>query len=408
MDAPDKNQFPTYMEYLRDITAKLRSENGCPWDREQTHLTLIPYIIEESQEVVDALLRSDDEHLKEELGDLLFQVTLHSQIAAERGSFHFEDVAKDVAEKLILRHPHVFESKDHSLKTASDVVENWDSLKQKEKEKRGRAPELKRTQKGASILSGVPETFPSLLKAEKFQKKAAKAGFDWKDIKGVEEKLREELEEFISEINVRSEVTTNQIRMEEELGDLLFTIVNLARKLGLSSESALTRTNSKFKKRIELMEMECSRKGLSFSELSLEALDQMWDQAKNELDSHKIQNPLIEQSKQSQILIDQLFSVLYFKDVGQEDWPKRFEFSLASDEFEAIFSSMGSFTIVPLRPVLGTRSQPIFYLNLNKTDKGGWDWVDLDENHFSDLSEILEAIRDSIKKYTAHLKNKLE
>lgn len=131
MKAPNPNDFPNAVEYLRDITAKLRSPDGCPWDRAQTHLTLVPYILEESHEVVDALLNENDEHIREELGDLLFQIVLHAQIASERGAFTFEDIANDVSEKLVLRHPHVFDPENSRFESADEVVANWDRLKEK-------------------------------------------------------------------------------------------------------------------------------------------------------------------------------------------------------------------------------------------------------------------------------------
>ncbi len=397
MKAPDPRDYSDSIVFLQDITSKLRGPEGCPWDKEQTHLTLVPYLIEESQEVVEALLKEDDEHSKEELGDLLFQVVLHSQIASERGAFNFDDVAKDVSEKLILRHPHVFDPETGKIGSADEVVANWDSFKEKEKQLR-----QKQTDPKNSILSGVPETFPSLLKAEKYQKKASKAGFDWDNIQGVEEKLTEELEEFLEEVRSVQDPSTNQVRIEEELGDLLFTIVNLARKLGISAESSLTRTNAKFKRRIEYMESELARSEKQFAQTPLPELENLWNKAKNAGAKNPL-NPMEEKQNAVQDLIRGLSSFFIWKEISESDWPKSFVFSNKSEEYKLIFSALGSLTLVPNNDPWGRKGQPIFYLNLSDTISGIWH--DLEGKSYLNSNDIHETILDSIATYKQEISN---
>ncbi len=249
---------------LQEVTSILRGENGCPWDKEQDHQTLVPYLIEESQEVIEAILKKDDDLLKEELGDLLFQVVFHARLAEERHSFNLGDIAKGISDKLIFRHPHVFKPEEITLSTSQEVLENWEKIKDKEK-------------KDSSIFSNVPENFSSLLKAEKYQKKAAKVGFDWENISDVQKKVREEMEEFLTELNRPKD---NQIRIEEEFGDLLFSLVNFGRHLGISSESALTKANVKFKKRFQYIEKALQELGKSLNTSDLKEMDRLWNEAK--------------------------------------------------------------------------------------------------------------------------------
>lgn len=255
---------------LQEVTATLRGENGCPWDKEQDHQTLVPYLIEESQEVIEAILKKDDELLKEELGDLLFQVVFHARLAEERNAFNLGDIAKGVSDKLIFRHPHVFRPEELTLSSSQEVIENWEKIKDKEKKK----PSY------SSIFSNVPENFSSLLKAEKYQKKAAKVGFDWKEVADVQGKVREEMEEFLAEFGTTKADGTNQVRIEEEFGDLLFSLVNLGRHLGISAESALTRTNAKFKNRFQYIEESLQKEGRTPIDSNLEEMDRLWNQAK--------------------------------------------------------------------------------------------------------------------------------
>lgn len=391
MKAPNPKDYPDSLSYLQDITAKLRSPEGCPWDKEQTHLTLVPYLIEESQEVVEALLNRDDEHTKEELGDLLFQVVLHSQIASERGAFTLQDVAGDVAEKLVLRHPHVFDPETGKIGSADEVVANWDSFKEKEKKLRNRKTDPKN-----SVLSGVPDTFPSLLKAEKFQKKAAKAGFDWENIQGVEEKLTEELNEFLEEIRAVEDPSKNQVRIEEELGDLLFTIVNLARKLGISAESSLTRTNAKFKSRISYIESELGGLGKSFSETPLSELDELWNRSKSK-PTQKSKNPIEEKQSATETAILGLSSFFIWKEISDSDWPRSFAFSFKGSEYKIVFSAFGSITILPSADPWGTKGQPIHYLNLIDPTRSVW--ADLEGNSYTGWENVHQSIINSIQTY---------
>ncbi|KAA1268895.1 nucleoside triphosphate pyrophosphohydrolase [Leptospira interrogans] len=252
---------------LQEVTAILRGENGCPWDKEQDHQTLVPYLIEESQEVIEAILKKDDDLLKEELGDLLFQVVFHARLAEERRSFDLGDIAKRVSDKLIFRHPHVFKPEELTLSTSQEVLENWEKIKDKEK----------KNPKDSSIFSNIPENFSSLLKAEKYQKKAAKVGFDWNDISDVQKKVKEEMEEFLTELNRSKD---NQVRIEEEFGDLLFSLVNFGRHLGISSESALTKANAKFKKRFQYIEKVLQERGKNPNTSDLKEMDRLWNEAK--------------------------------------------------------------------------------------------------------------------------------
>ncbi|AAS71784.1 nucleoside triphosphate pyrophosphohydrolase [Leptospira interrogans] len=252
---------------LQEVTAILRGENGCPWDKEQDHQTLVPYLIEESQEVIEAILKKDDDLLKEELGDLLFQVVFHARLAEERRSFDLGDIAKRVSDKLIFRHPHVFKPEELTLSTSQEVLENWEKIKDKEK----------KNSKDSSIFSNIPENFSSLLKAEKYQKKAAKVGFDWNDISDVQKKVKEEMEEFLTELNRSKD---NQVRIEEEFGDLLFSLVNFGRHLGISSESALTKANAKFKKRFQYIEKVLQERGKNPNTSDLKEMDRLWNEAK--------------------------------------------------------------------------------------------------------------------------------
>jgi tetrapyrrole methylase family protein/MazG family protein len=250
---------------LVKIMEILRSPKGCPWDRKQTHESLIPYLIEETYEVVDAVEKGDDEELKEELGDLLLQVVFHSQIAKERGAFTIEDVVDSISRKLVNRHPHVFGERE-DIKTAEDVLREWDKFKEKEGKKR------------ESVLDGVPESMPALERAYKLQKRAEKVGFDWRDFEGIKEKLLEELNEIEGEIKNK-----NKEKLEEEAGDLLFMAVNLVRFLGIHPELALRKANEKFEKRFRFMERRAKEEGKELSRLNLDELENLWQEAKEKI-----------------------------------------------------------------------------------------------------------------------------
>ena len=252
-------------EDLVKVMEKLRSPQGCPWDRKQTHESLLPYLLEEVYEVIDAVKKGDDEELKEELGDLLLQVVFHSQIAKERGAFSIENVVHSITEKLIRRHPHVFGDRD-DIKSAEDVNREWEKLKESE----GKRKE--------SVLDGIPASAPALERAYKLQKRAEKVGFDWRGFDGIKEKLLEELQEIEAELR-----KGDRKKLEEEVGDLLFMAVNLARFLGVHPEVALRQANAKFERRFRFMEEAAKREGKELQELPLEEQEALWQKAKKEL-----------------------------------------------------------------------------------------------------------------------------
>jgi tetrapyrrole methylase family protein / MazG family protein len=247
--------FP--VDRLSKIVARLRSPDGCPWDREQTHESLKPHLLEECHELIDAIDAGDETELKEELGDLLLQVVLHSQMAAEENRFTLDDVATVIADKLVNRHPHVFG--ETRLPDSEAVLNQWDRIKRVEKIDR------------VSALDGVPKGLPALARAQKIQGKAARVGFDWKDAAGPLEKIREELLEV--------EVTPDS-RLEDEVGDLLFAVVNFARKKKLDAEQALNRATARFTRRFQAMERLAKERGLDLLSMSLEKMDELWEEIK--------------------------------------------------------------------------------------------------------------------------------
>jgi MazG family protein len=269
----DQSSRPTpgeAFEQLVEILAHLRAPNGCPWDREQTHETLRTHLIEEAYETLDAIERANDNDLKEELGDLLMQPLFHAQIAGEESRFDIIDVLHEINTKLIRRHPHVFG--DVEANTTDKVLSNWDAIKKEEKAaKAGDGSTLI----PPSILDDVPEALPSLMLALKISKKAAKAGFEWPDVQGVMDKLREET----AELEVALEEGDND-RISEELGDLLFTAVNIARWQKINPELALRDMVRRFTLRFKAMEAEAQNRGLELDKLSPEAWDELWNQAK--------------------------------------------------------------------------------------------------------------------------------
>ena len=232
----------------------------CPWDRKQTHDSLKKYLIEETYEVIDAIERRDREALKEELGDLLLQPVFHATIAEEEGKFNIDDVVDLLCKKLIERHPHVFGEEE--AKTAEDVLKNW---------------ERRKLEKRSSVLEGVPKHLPALMRAEKLQNKAAKVGFDWRNIREVEEKVREEWEEFWKAVR-----DGNREEIEHEFGDLLFALVNLARFLNIDPEEALQKANERFIKRFSHVEKRVKESGKDWKDFTLEELDRFWEEAKKE------------------------------------------------------------------------------------------------------------------------------
>ena len=246
------------LEELIAVIAKLRAPDGCQWDREQTHLSLRPNMLEEAYEAVDAIDDNDMVHLKEELGDVLLQVVLHAQIAKEEGAFTIEDVAKGIKNKLIHRHPHVFG--DVKVNSTKDILDNWDKLKAEEKKHR------------KSAMDGISRAQSALMSAQKISKKAVKTGFEWPDEQSLYDCIYSEFEEF-----KEAERTENRENMEEELGDILFAVVNLARWNKIDAEQALLKSNKKFMTRFRKME-ELATKPLT--EYSFEEFDALWKKAK--------------------------------------------------------------------------------------------------------------------------------
>ena len=261
----------TFQELI-NVMERLRAPGGCPWDREQTYESLAPFLLEETYEAYDAIQEATEtgntDNLSDELGDVLLQVVFHSTIGKEKGDFTIDDVAEGVTQKLILRHPHVFE--DKKFDTADDVLDNWDDLKKAEQKARG-----KETKTNGSILDEVPKAFPALIEGNKLTKKAAKVGFDWKNTEQIFDKLNEETDELKAAIK---ENDNNHI--QEEIGDLLFVVVNLARKLGIEPENALKKTNRKFRKRFRFIEDELKSQDKTFDNVDLKEMDSLWNKSK--------------------------------------------------------------------------------------------------------------------------------
>lgn len=245
-------------KHLVEIMARLRGPDGCPWDKEQTHRSLKQYLLEEAYEVLEAIDKKDLTHLREELGDLLLQIVFHAQIAAEKGRFTIDDILGDITLKLERRHPHVFGEAEVS--SSEGVVERWEAIKREEKE-------------SASALEGVPKSLPALLCALKLQSKAAGVGFDWEKSAEVIPKLKEEVKEI-------EEAITKGGDVKEEIGDLLFSVVNLARRFGVNPELSLREICGKFQRRFEAMEIEAKKKSQDFKELSLAEKDRLWEEVK--------------------------------------------------------------------------------------------------------------------------------
>ena len=255
----ENDNLDSFAELVRTIAA-LRSPQGCPWDRAQTHASLKPYLIEECYEVIEALDNEDSAKLSEELGDLLMQILLHAQIAAEEGRFDIGDIIRSIDAKLKRRHPHVFGNGE--AKDAQEVAAKWETLK---REERGED----------ALLSGLPKGMPSLAYSQAIQRRAASVGFDWIEDEGVIKKVAEEASEL--------QQATDDQSTTEEFGDLLFSLANVARRRGIDLESALRGTNDKFHQRFAYMEKAAQQRKVSLDSMSLEELDALWDEAKQAL-----------------------------------------------------------------------------------------------------------------------------
>ena len=281
------------------IMARLRAPGGCPWDREQTFDSIKPYTLEETYEVLEAIDNRDWDELSGELGDLLLQVLFYSEMSKEQGTFTIDEVLEKLSAKLVNRHPHVFG--DVQAETAAQVVRNWEAIKAEEKKKRleaGGGKAAKEEERTASILGGVSSAMPALLEAHKLSSRAAHAGFDWPNVEGLFEKLREETEELREELKEfpapgprpqgrgvagsgRTAIPEGlRARLEEEVGDLFFVLVNIARYLSLDPESALKKTNRKFKRRFQWMEAQLREANRTPEQATMEELESLWQQAK--------------------------------------------------------------------------------------------------------------------------------
>ena len=259
-------------EDLVKIMERLRSENGCPWDKEQTTHSLLPYLVEESFEFIDAAQEGDSAHMCEELGDVLLQVVFHAQVMKESGDFTVDDVVQGICEKMVRRHPHVFG--DAKVDNAAGVSRQWDKIKSSEKNNLKTA--------GGSVMDKVSKSMPPLARAQDIIRRAARVGFDWDAREPVFEKAQEEFTEFRAEMQGISEKNSNVDRLEDEFGDIMFSLVNVARHCGFNASIALQRANSKFEKRFRKVEAMCKEQGKEMPEVGLEGLQEMWKKAKKD------------------------------------------------------------------------------------------------------------------------------
>jgi tetrapyrrole methylase family protein / MazG family protein len=265
-----------WFEKLVQLQARLRAPKGCPWDREQTHLSLRTYLIEEAYEVLEALESGDETKFAEELGDLLLQVVFHAQIAAEEKRFTAADVVREIHQKMVRRHPHVFGKK--SAKDAGEVLKNWEQLKTEERRAKNRQPGqpvLEAGQERGSLLDGIPHTLPAVMQGLQLTRRASRIGFDWEQVEGVLEKLQEELRELR-----KAQLARSAEDIEEEIGDVLFAAVNLARFLNVDPEIALKRTNGKFSSRFKAMEGLARASGRVLADVPRAEKELLWERAK--------------------------------------------------------------------------------------------------------------------------------
>lgn len=253
------------LKRLVELVARLRGPDGCPWDREQTHRSLLQCLLDETYEFFDAVDKNESAKIKEELGDLLLQVMLHSQIGSEEDGFAIEDVARGINEKLIRRHPHVFGATEAT--TPQEVTANWEQIKQEERKKQHRT----------CLVDDIPEAMPALFRAQKIQRRVARVGFDWQDAGPALDKVEEEFGEFREAV-----ASGDHPHAVEELGDIIFALVNVARHNGINAEEALRATNNKFIRRFRFVENAFNKAGIDIKTASLEELDRFWEEAKKE------------------------------------------------------------------------------------------------------------------------------
>src|SRR5438132_7854279 len=275
-------------EKLIEIMATLRGPNGCPWDKQQDFNSLKPMLVEEVYEVLEAIENNDFDGLSEELGDVLLHVLFHACLGKEAGQFDINTVIDKISEKLVRRHPHVFGTE--TAGTPEEVIKNWEAIKAKEKEqklakrKRDSAQPLMttRTPEQRSLLEGIPSKLPAIHEAHQISSRVARVGFDWPDIDGIFDKLQEEVRE-LKEVISAGQDDTRRERLEDEIGDMLFVIVNIARYLKIDSESALKRANRKFKARFQYMESELAKQGKTLEQTTLNEMETLWQKAKSEV-----------------------------------------------------------------------------------------------------------------------------
>jgi MazG family protein len=259
---PLNSQTSTFNRFC-DIVAKLRAPGGCPWDREQTHESLLPALIEEAYEVAEAARAKDDAHFREELGDLLLLVVMHAEIAGEDGRFNIEDILREISDKLVRRHPHVFGTSN--ARDSGAVLKQWEAIKREEKKA------------DSHYLASLPKALPALVRAQKAQSKAARVNFDWTEVRDVIAKVEEELSEMKEAIASKNREST-----EDEIGDLLFSVVNLARKCKVDAESALQAATDKFVARFNRLEDELRAHGRKLGDVDLAEMDAIWNEIKND------------------------------------------------------------------------------------------------------------------------------
>lgn len=274
--------MPTTFDALVELMNRLRSPGGCPWDREQTYSTLAPMLLEEAYEAFEALEEARQgrpDALREELGDLLFQITFFARVAAERGEFTIDDVIENVHAKMVRRHPHVFG--DTKAADSAEVLRNWETIKAEEKRAAGQSAGESAS---VSILDGVAAKAPALMEAYQLSMKAARVGFDWSSTADIFEKLQEEVEELRAAIesHQNSDDEANHVRVREEIGDLLFVVTNIARHLNVEPEAALKLTNRKFRRRFGHIETRLRERDQKFDQATLDELEELWQEAKKE------------------------------------------------------------------------------------------------------------------------------